>query len=74
VTYDHGIVASWRQGAVCFVGDWDILKRHAGLEGEFGDDGDLLVGDELDVWVLGLFGGRGSSCLGACWLVFALLC
>jgi hypothetical protein len=57
VADDHGVVAAGRQGAVCFVGDGDILEGHAGLEGEFGDDGDFLVGDELDVGVLGLFGG-----------------
>ena len=58
---EHGVVALGGQGAVGFVGDGDIVQEDAGFEFEGGDDGDGLVGDELDEGVLGLVAGGYTS-------------
>ena len=54
MTYEHGVVAFRRKGAVRFVGDVNIGELAAGLELEGGDDSDVLVWNELDERVLGL--------------------
>jgi len=55
VAYDHSIVSIAVQLASRSVRDGDIVECGAGLEREFGDYSEGLVGNEVCEWVLGLF-------------------
>jgi hypothetical protein len=54
VADDHGIVGLWSESSVGFVSERDIVERDAGFEGVFGDDGDVLIRDQVDEGVLAL--------------------
>nr|POE73250.1 hypothetical protein CFP56_73764 [Quercus suber] len=60
---DHDVIGARSEGAVGFVCKRDIVQDDAGLEFEGGDDGDGLVGDELNEGVFGLVGGCDSPCV-----------
>lgn len=51
---DHGITAVWGEGAAGAVCQRGIVKSDARLEGEGGDDGDVLIRDQGREGVLGL--------------------
>lgn len=60
VADDHGIVAIGRQRAVRLVCYGHIVQCDAALERVLRDDGELLFGNELGIWILGL--GSHSFC------------
>lgn len=54
MAYHHGVVALRRQLAPSRVRHRDIVQGHARLEGEGGDDGDVLVWNQGHERVFGL--------------------
>ena len=56
MTYHHTVVSGGIELAPSLVGDGDVADRYAGFEGEFGDNGDGLVRDEIEKRVFGLRG------------------
>lgn len=53
---DHGIVGGGVEAAPGLVGHGDIVEGDFVLEGEFGDDGEFLAGDEGEEGILWLGG------------------
>lgn len=54
MTNDHDVIALAAQLSPGFPPDGDLAHDSARLEGKLGENGDVLVMDQADKWVLGV--------------------
>jgi hypothetical protein len=57
MTDDHCVVPLRRQRAVCLVGQRDIVEIDSRLERKAGDNGNVLIWDQMNEWVFSLVFG-----------------